>query len=69
MAEHGAFAASGRAAGVEDGRWVVGLTLYRHLNIAVVTGAIEQRPGSVIVERQHITHTRHERQFAQPAHV
>jgi hypothetical protein len=45
----------GGAAGVEDGRQVVG-RLAARMAVRCWRGALEQRAGAVVVEREHMAH-------------
>jgi hypothetical protein len=52
--EHGALAAPGGAAGVEDGRQVVGRAQRRRVPVGLLCGAVEQRAAAVVVEREDV---------------
>ena len=69
MREHGALAAAGGAAGVEDGGQVVGAAGHGLVLIAVVRGAIEQAAGAVVTQGEHMLRAQGEGDFADPAKV
>ena len=49
MAEHGAFAASCRATGVDDGGDILSLSMHRRMHIAVVCCALQQTATELLV--------------------
>ena len=69
MREHGALAAAGGAAGVEDGGQVVGAAGHGLVLVAVVGGALEQAAGAVVTQGEHMLRAQGEGDFADPAKV
>ena len=69
VAEHRPFAAPGGPAGVNDGRQVIRLGNHWRVHIAVVRRAFQQTAATLLVQRQHITRTCLECEFADPAKV
>ncbi|MNV31507.1 hypothetical protein D3C71_1228180 [compost metagenome] len=67
--EHGALAAAGGAAGVEDGGQVVGTAGHGLMLIAVVGGALEQAAGAVVAQGENMLRAQREGNLADPAEV
>ncbi len=67
--EHGALAAPGGAAGVDDDRKVVGLAARRRVRVGVVRGALQQGAAAVLAQREHVARAGLEGDLADPAEV
>ena len=69
MGQHGALAAAGGTTGVEDGRELVGGAQHHCLLVSTVAGTLQQRAGAIIIEREHMSNTGLESNFAHPTEV
>ena len=67
--QHGALAAAGGAAGVQDGRQVIGPTLHRLLLVAAMRGALQQAAAAVVVQREHVARASLKGDLADPGEV
>ena len=69
MAEHGAFAAPGGAAGVDDGGQVIGAAVRGFMGLAKLRRARQQRAAALVVEREHMARAGRKGELADPAEV
>ena len=69
VCEHGPFAASRGATGVQDGRQVIHATLHGRLHIAVRSCTVQQCARDIISQREHVLCTGLEGQLADPSEI
>ena len=67
--QHGAFAASGGAAGVQNSGQVIGLGRMHHMLIGAMHAASEQAARAVVVQGEDMLRSRLERNFADPTKI